>query len=346
MRLHAVARTPFRRAAIALSLLGICLGIAFWFAMRGQPVDPGFRLEVQLSLDGSLAVAAAGPAGSQVLVIAGPPWQGHEDLPGGRVSIDIPAEQRRAGAGVQLQGLLGDQPLSRTLAPDRVAALPSPLVFQAICTSVQDGKVTASLSNAFVFERDGDIPSLRAHSVAWSLRQLAPRLLLLGLALPMAAWLIRRCPLRRGLPATWLPLAAVGLLLARIVTPTATPLLPSWPRGTESEQLAAALGERFTSVLNGVRNHRVGAEPVVFVLDGPQPDELFSSIAHWFRLLPDAVFRRSLDGLPATGIVVLVAGRVTGGSTPALEQLARIGRQLQQTPAATIWRLGDRGGNR
>lgn len=338
----AVERPPVTSSVRVLRLAGLSCML---LAASCQRASPDLRLDVQLDPGGGITITAEGPAQRQVVVFAGPPWRGNESLPAGRVSIEISDAERQAGAGVQLEGWLVDQPLRTQIPPDRVAALPSPFVFQAICTFVDQGAVTASLSDAFVFTNEAGALSLRPYARIWGISQIGGRLLLLGLSLSAVLWLLRRrTPWLPTMPTTCLPLAALAIVALRIGTPTLTPWWPSWPVATELQQLDHALGRGFASVVETVRANRVGDEPLVFVLDAQLLPNQVEKVAQWARLLPGAAIRHDCEALPASGLVVWLGSgsRAEGAGPGTPERLVAAGRELSRTHEATIWRLGEK----
>jgi hypothetical protein len=322
-------RRKHRRQWTARSVAAAWLTTLLAQAVAAQ-AQPEVQIEVELQRDGAIAVAAHCPPGRQVLVVAGPPWQGHEPLPAGRVSLQIDQAQREAGAGLLLQALSAGPTLRQHIPSDTVARLPSQLVVQAIAATASGG----SFSNAFVFERVDGAATIRPWDCWFSLGQIRGRLLLLAALALAGGWLWWWRPLRRQLPTQWLLLPAAGLLLARALVPTGIPMWPQPPALEELQQLEQALGPGVADIVAAVRSHRTGAEPVAVVTVGALSSTQVQKVAHWHRLLPGAEVHRDDTNLPPHGLIVRIAG--TAGAATA-DPAPTGGTLVCRTADATVW---------
>ncbi|MCU0867422.1 MAG: hypothetical protein MUC36_26865 [Planctomycetes bacterium] len=302
---------------------------------------PEVALDVAMQPDGSATISVAGPAGRQVAVVANRPWRGEEPLYAGLAGMRCAPEpdtaERAAGAGHQLIGVLGDQPLRTTLPPERLRSLPSPGVLQAVAVDQSHGDNRMSLSNAFAFERGPAGPVLVPFTAWHGLAACWPSLLWF-VALPIALVVGLRLGWRRPAPRWLLPGLTAAAIVAHLLTGAGWSRGATWPPPDELLALERHYGEGLAELVRAARTQRRADERITVLVAADRVVEQQSLAAHLVRLLPGTVVVTAPSALPTTGLGI-VLGATTEASSPLVPHVPA-GRALCTTKVAVLWRLG------
>jgi hypothetical protein len=273
--------------------------------------EPTLELRVEVSAGGHLDFFLKGRPGAHAFVVLAPPQRGDEEVLAGPVGVhcssDISPELRRAGAGPQVDGVLGDGALEGRIDTATLAALPSPMVLQAVASAHVDGRLTALTSDGIVVESSAGTVTVRPFTTTWAIVRALPRLLLVvgvPLLLLVVCSALRR--LRRGALLVALVVAVLALVGLRLTVADHAPL---WPRsrGGEIAQLDRRFGGGFADAIAFVEaQHRADA-PLYLQLGAPPSPAGMEARSHWLRLLPRTVPLPPGPALPQHGLLVRVA---------------------------------------
>lgn len=317
-------------AAAALLLFGGC---------SRPPTE--IVLDVRLQPDGSAMIAVTGPPGRQVAVVADRPRRADAamfaGLAGMRCAPEPEAADLATGAGQQLIGVLGDEPLQTTLPPARLRSLPQPGVFQAIAVDQSQGFNRLALSNAFHFERGPAGPTVTPFTAAHGLAA-ARATLLSCIALPLLLVVALRSLWRGAAPRWLLPLLAIAAIAVRAVGGAGIWTVAAWPPPDELTALERHYGPGLVELMTTLRAERRPHEPLTVLVAADHVPDQQSLAAHLVRLLPGTTVVTQPAPLPTAGLAIVLA-------TTALAKTAVVphtppGRVLCTTRIAVLWRLG------
>lgn len=323
----------------------IGLGVAA-VACGCQRGDGTLRLDVQLQADGGATATVAGPAGLHVLVVANRPWRGDDllyaGLLGARCATTATAADQATGLGTQATGQLTDAPLVAPLGPERLAAMPSPTVFQAVAWPPHVDPPPLLVSNAWRLERADGRTAIEPFTAGHQLAGAAGSLLGFVL-LPLTLGGLLVVALRRRSPPRWLlPALVLGAGVARVVHVREMWPFPGWPPPDELAALERHYGTGLQEIVATLRAARRPDERIVVLVDASRIVEHQSVAAQLVRLLPGATVAVEPRELPARGLVVVLATTNVAppGDRPPPTPHAPKGTQLLATQLGTVWRLG------
>ena len=286
-------------------------------------------------------ISVSGPPGRQVVVVANRPWRAAEPLYAGlagmRCAPEPDAAERAAGAGQQLVGVLGDQPLRTTLPPERLRSLPQPGVFQAVAVDQSHGDNRLSLSNAFAYERGPDGPRLVPFTAWHGLATVWPSMLWF-VALPIALVVGLRRSWRRPAPRWLLPGLTAAAIVTHLLTGAGWSRGATWPPPDELLALERHYGEGLTELVRAARAERRADERITVLVAADRVVEQQSLAAHLVRLLPGTEVVTAPSALPTTGLCIVI-GTTTKARSPLVPHVPA-GRALCTTKVAVLWRLG------